>query len=185
MNNVYRVTDFLLPEELESIRDSLESNTAKEQDPALGRVMYAVPLSGIVLEAIRDRVSSIVGKKLDRPNVIFTDYAVEHGQPNLPPHFDGDNNSLLIDYQYKSNTSWDLGVNSTVYEMIDNTAIIFNPNEYPHWRPYKTFKEGEYITMAFFRFPSPDTDYSHMVYSQDHEIFMEARKTRDSHISAI
>jgi hypothetical protein len=39
--------------------------------------------------------------------------------------------------------------------------------------------------MAFFRFPNPDTDYSHMVYSQDHEIFMEALKTRDSHISAI
>ena len=185
MDNVHKITDFLLPEELESIESKLEGSTAKEQDAALGRVIYRVPLSGIVLEAIRDRASSATGKKLDRPEVIFAEYAIEHGQPNLPPHFDGDNNSLIINYQYKSNTSWDLGVNSTVYEMIDNTAIIFNPNEYPHWRPHKTFKEGEYITMAFFRFPSPDTDYSHMRYSQDDEIFMEARKTRDSHISAI
>lgn len=180
MKNIHRITDFLLPEELESIKNSLDNEIAKEEDATLGRVLYSVPLSGIVLEAIRDRVSSIVGKRLESPNVIFADYSNQHGQPNLPPHFDGDQNALIVDYQYKSNTSWGLGVNSTVYEMEDNKAIIFNPNEYPHWRPHKTFQEGEYITMIFFRFPSDDIDYSHMRLSQDDPIFEEARRVRDS-----
>ena len=182
MENVHAISNFLLPDELAIIEDLLakRNNQDNMEDPGLGRIIYSVQIPYEVLDSIRIRVEALLNKPLENINAMFVDYDAKYGQPNLPPHFDGDNNSLIIDYQYKSNTSWGLGVNSTVYEMEDNKAIIFNPNEYPHWRPHKTFQKGEYITMMFFRFPDKDIDYSHMRHSQDHPIFDEARKVRDS-----
>ena len=186
MENVHVIPNFLLPEELEIIEQILSKTSHLEDKPEqmddrnLGRILYDPSLPYEMLEAIQARVELLVGQKLERANCLFTDYSAKYGQPNLPPHFDGDQNAVIVDYQYKSNTSWGLGVNSTIYEMEDNKAIIFNPNEYPHWRPHKTFQEGEYITMIFFRFPSDDIDYSHMRLSQDDPIFEEARKVRDS-----
>ena len=180
MENVYEVSNFLLPEELDMIDLMMKDRKIEKEDGVLGRILYVVPLP--MKEAIQQRVEALVGRKLDSIGGAFAEYSSKYGQPNLPPHFDGDSNSLIVDYQYKSNTPWGLGVDTTVFEMEDNKAIIFNPNEYPHWRPHKKFEEGEVVTMIFFRFvdPSGKTDYSHMRYSQDHEIFEEARKIRDS-----
>lgn len=187
MKNVYKVSDFLLPEELDRINHILTDDESwglrsqSKEDPALGRLMFTIFFPDGMLDSIRVRVENLIGRSLPLMNGMFVTYQAKYGQPNLPPHFDGDNNDLIIDYQYKSNTSWGLGVDTTVYDMKDNDAIIFNPNEYPHWRPHKTFKDDEFVTMIFFRFPDEENvDYSHMRYSQDHEIFSEARKVRDS-----
>jgi hypothetical protein len=181
MNNVYEILDFLTQEELAMLDELVSRQIEKAEDTNLGRVAYTISLTESLAKSIHQKVQDIVGHKIPSLSpVIFVDYAGQYGQPNLPPHFDGDNNSVIVDYQYGSNTSWGLGVNTTVYEMQDNKAVIFNPNEYPHWRPHKTFQDGEYITMAFFRFAG-DKNYSSMRFSQDHEIFDEARKARDSY----
>lgn len=188
MENVYRVKNFLLPEELEMIHylltdeDQWSSRSEKKEDPNLGRVMYTVYLPYSILNNIQDRVEELVDKKLPPINAMWVTYDAKYGQPNLPPHYDGDTNALIIDYQYKSNTTWGFGVDKEVFEMEDNEAIIFNPNEYPHWRTRKTFKDGEFVTMIFFRFPDfeGETDYSHMRFSQDDPIFDDIRKIRDA-----
>jgi hypothetical protein len=181
MEYVYEVSDFLLPEELEIIELTMKDREMEKEDPILGRVLYKLPLPDKMLEDIQQRVETLVGRKLDFIGHIFAEYESKYGQPNLPPHFDGDTNSLIVDYQYKGNTCWGLGVDTTVFEMEDNKAIIFNPNEHPHWRPRKVFEDGEFLTMIFFRFPdnSGKTDYSHMRISQDDEIFAEVCKVRD------
>jgi hypothetical protein len=182
MKNVYEIPNFLLPEELDMIERNIKNKEVIKEDGLLGRILYTVPELYEMNDAIQQRVAKVVGRELDSIGGVFAEYNSKYGQPNLPPHFDGDNNSLIIDYQYKSNTSWGLGVDTTVFKMEDNKAIIFNPNEYPHWRPHKTFKEGEKITMIFFRFPdrSGKTDYSHMRIHPDDEIFADIRKIRDS-----
>jgi hypothetical protein len=182
MKNVYEISNFLLPDELEVIERGIEGKEIDKEDAALGRILYRVPNLNDIKDAIQKRVANLIGKELDSIGGVFAEYNSKYGQPNLPPHFDGDNNSLIIDYQYKSNTSWGLGVDTTVFEMEDNKAIIFNPNEYPHWRPRKVFEDGEFITMIFFRFPdrSGKTDYSHMRMNQDDEIFADIRKIRDA-----
>lgn len=186
MKNVYEVSNFLLPEELDIIEELLTTKQKQSidpdsmLDPNLGRIIYMIPIPINILNDIQIRVEALLGRPLKDMNAMFVDYESKYGQPNLPPHFDGDQNDVIVDYQYKSNTSWGLGVSSTVYEMEDNKAIIFNPNEYPHWRPHKTFQEGEYITMMFFRFPDESIDYSHMRLSQNDPIFEEARKIRDN-----
>jgi hypothetical protein len=182
MKNVYEVSNFLLPDELEIIESLMKDKNLEQEDGVLGRILYTIPLPHDIVIGMQERVETLVGRKLESRGGAFADYSNKYGQPNLPPHFDGDDNTLIIDYQYKSNTSWGLGVDTTVFEMEDNKAIIFNPNEYPHWRPRKVFKDGEFVTMMFFRFPDKDrsADYSHMVYSQDDEIFAAIHKVRDS-----
>lgn len=182
MENVYEVSNFLLPEELGVIELMMKDSKLEKEDGVLGRILYTVPIPDEINEAIEQRVERLVGRKLDAISASFAEYSSKYGQPNLPPHFDGDTNSLIIDYQYKGNTSWGLGVDTTLFDMENNKAIIFNPNEYPHWRPHKIFEEGEVITMIFFRFPdgSGKTDYSHKRYSQQDEIFADIRKIRDN-----
>jgi hypothetical protein len=181
MENVYEVSNFLLPEELAIIDELIKNRTIEKEDGVLGRVLYTLPIPQETIRNIQSRVEDLLNKKLDPVGIIFTDYSAKYGQPNLPPHFDGDANNVIVDYQYRSNTSWGLGVDTTVFEMIDNKAIIFNPNEYPHWRPIKTFNDGEYVTMAFFRFPdqSGNTDYSHMRLSQDDKAFDDIHAIRN------
>jgi hypothetical protein len=183
MENVYEVSDFLLPEELRVIERIMKGMTLEKEDGVLGRILYTLPLPNEMSDAIQQRVEGLVGRKLDFIGHVFAEYSSKYGQPNLPPHFDGDTNSLIVDYQYKANTYWGLGVDTTVFEMEDNKAIIFNPNEYPHWRPHKTFKKGEVVTMIFFRFPdrSGKTDYSHKRQWPQDEIFADIRKIRDNH----
>jgi hypothetical protein len=180
MKNVYEVSNFLLPEELDTIDRMMKDKKIEQEDGVLGRILYVVPLP--MKEAIQQRVEALVGKKLDAIGGAFAEYSSKYGQPNLPPHFDGDNNSLIVDYQYKGNTSWGLGVGTTVFEMEDNKAIIFNPNEYPHWRPHKIFEEGEVLTMIFFRFPdrSGKTDYSHKRQGSGDKIFAHINKIRNN-----
>jgi hypothetical protein len=181
MKNVYESLDFLTQQELAMLDELVSKQTAKVEDANLGRAVYTISLTDILANSIHQKVQDIVGHVVPHlSSAVFVDYNAWYGQPNLPPHFDGDNNSVIVDYQYKSNTSWGLGVNTTVYEMQDNKAVIFNPNEYPHWRPHKTFDDGQYVTMGFFRFGG-DQDYSSMRFSQDHEIFNESRNARDSY----
>lgn len=187
MNNVYKIENFLLPEELATIdfiltdENMWASRSEKKYDKDLGRIIYTINLPEETSKNIKRRTESIIGKKIYGTfSISFVDYDSRYGQPNLPPHFDGDSNALIIDCQYKSNTSWSLGVNTTVFDMKDNDAVIFNPNEYPHWRPHKEFKEGEFMTMIFIRFPNPDTNYSDKQYLQSDPVFDEARKVRDS-----
>lgn len=186
MDNVYKISDFLSEEDLATIEfimsdeESWSLRTEKKEDPDLGRIMYALYLPNDLKARIKQKVEQVIGRALPGDNGMFVDYSSKYGQPNLPPHFDGDYNAVIVDYQYKSNTTWGLGVGTEVFELRDNEALIFNPNEYPHWRPHKTFQDGEFVTMAFFRFPEDGVDYSSKRYSQDHEIFDEARKVRDS-----
>jgi hypothetical protein len=183
MNNVYKVEEFLLPSEIEIVNEAIANSMHLQDDNNLGRIIIGIGFPDSVIEAIQERTERLLNKKLRPMSVSYVEYRLEHGQPNLPPHFDGDNNDLIIDYQLKSNTSWDLGVDGKLFDMNDNNALIFNPNEYPHWRPHKTFTEGEYVGMIFFRFPDlswTEVDYSNKRLSQQDNAFDEARSLRDS-----
>lgn len=180
MQNVHKVLNLFSSEEIEEIDKSLSLPRGMEMVfHEYGRLIYSVPLSDKLLKSVKDKAELLLNTKLDDIRYVFVDYSSKYGEPNLPPHFDGDNNSVIVDYQYRSNTSWGLGIDTSFFNMEDNSALIFNPNEYPHWRPHKTFKDGEYITMIFFRFPSLEKDYSHLRKDIGDKIFVEAATARD------
>jgi hypothetical protein len=154
-------------------------------DGDLGRLKVS-GFDSKINESIRYVLSNtakiVSNKDLSLSSMTYVEYNSKFGTPNLPPHFDGDSTDLIINFQLSSNTSWDVGVGLNVYSLEDNSAIVFNSNEEIHWRTKKTFKEGEFVKMIFFRFQdlkSP-SDYSHLRYSLDHEVYKDVVNFRDS-----
>jgi len=160
-----------------------------EVDAHLGRsrIKEGIDLQGMMNLKIIDRFYDIA-KDLGETSLVMSgitcvEYSNLYGKPNLPPHFDGDNNDLIINMQIDSNTVWPLGLNLNVYELKNNSALIFNANKEVHWRTHKEFKDGEYVKMIFVRFCNLDnlSDYSHLRLSQDDPVFKDARDIRESY----
>lgn len=154
-------------------------------DEKLGRkFLLRLEISTDAKEKINNICNNFLGIDLKFTHVAYAEYSNLYGTPNLPPHFDADNNTLVVDYQLESNTSWDLGINLKQYELKDNSALIFNANENVHWRPHKIFKSNEYVKMLFFRFYDPENtiDYSNKDYWPSDDIFKDIRKIRDNPI---
>lgn len=164
------------------INNLLNESDLNGKNQQLGRYqMGNIPLNKFINDKIIDIAKKITGKNLEIDHCLYVEYSKNFGQPNLPPHFDGDTNELVIDFQLSSNTSWDLGIGTKQYALEDNSALIFNPNKSPHWRPYKTFLDGESIKMLFWRLYDPHNriDYSHIKYHHKDPIFYEINKIRD------
>jgi len=181
-----RFDNIFTAEELEVITSLIDSREGDDLEVRndLGRVnFYNVILPERITNKIAKLVASVSDVKLTTSNSpLCVDYSAKYGKPNLPPHFDGDSNDLVVDFQLTANTSWSLGVNKEVVPMEDNSAIMFNANENIHWRPHKEFQEGEFVRMMFFRFydESNRKDYSHLRLSQNDPVFDDIRAFRDS-----
>lgn len=189
---IHQFKDIFSEEELRAINQAIDNitipNKYRESDGVgvnkeLGRLQFG-GLNGIddINKKVNEIVNSIVPKPLSMSHVISVEYSGKYGHPVLPPHYDHDTNDIVVDFQLSANTSWDLGVDLKNYEMLDNSALIFNANEHIHWRPHKTFKDGEYVKMVFWRFCDEEnpSDYSHLDVQQDHDILKEANAFRDS-----
>jgi hypothetical protein len=103
-----------------------------------------------------------IADDLDGPNhhsikahgIMAVEYSGKYGRPVLRSHKDGGDSSLMINYQLESNTSWDLCIDDEIYTLGDNDALVMDPVRQLHSRVDKTFAEGEFLKMVFFRFGS-------------------------------
>jgi hypothetical protein len=182
---MYRFDNIYTEEELADIKTIVEQASRQncEVQPQYGRLcLDKIALLDQYAYKIAKLVNNISPMPLASSGHRGVIYSSEYGQPDLPPHFDGDDNDLIVDLQLDSNTDWSLGLDEHVYKMKDSCALAFNPNKYAHWRPHKEFKDGEYVTMLFFRFYNPirKSDYSHLKLSQDDPAFNDVRAYRDS-----
>lgn len=180
------VKNIFSPEELNFIKNAINKNENENRSDAILGRKFLGTLRDISTKEIIEKLCKIAEKETDFPlsihgGVCF-EYSKKYGEPNLPPHFDGDGNDLIINLQLSSNTVWEIGINLNVYEIEDNSALIFNPNKEIHWRTHKEFKDGEYVRMLFVRFYNAKnaSDYSDLNLHQNDDIFKEIRKLRDS-----
>lgn len=199
--NVKKLSNIFTPEEIEILNSKLDysliprvdnSNYASYKNNSqgigvheeLGRLQFG----GLedLPESIIDKINNIAKDssdiKLSLSHAMAVEYGCAYGLPNLPVHYDHDNNDLIINFQLSSNTRWDIGIDLEVYELEDNSAVVFNANEYTHWRPHKTFKDGEFIKMIFFRFMFSEnpSNYADLNYNIGDEVFAKINKFRDS-----
>lgn len=156
-----------------------ESKT--DLDSMLGRVKSEIDFKGSIRQKVEKLINETYKVNLSLGSINYVEYNKRYGKPELPPHFDGDNCDLLLNYQLSSNTVWGIGLNKKVYNLQNNDAVIFSPNEVIHWRPIKNFLNEEYVKMIFFRFHNLKfpSDHSDKRYSLDHSIFTEINKFRD------
>lgn len=188
--SVYKINDIFLEEELLYINNTVNEfyinivkNKETEIDARLGRLLIGdLKIKPEIQNKLEKIIKELYNLDLKLSNSGYSEYNSKYGQPNLPPHFDGDHTKLIVNFQLSSNTEWNIGIDLDVYKLEDNSATIFNPNKNVHWRPIKDFKDGEYVKMIFFRFVDianmePNID---LRYSIDHEIFKDINSLRDS-----
>jgi hypothetical protein len=149
---------------------------------SLGRLQSSFKTPEELNKKLLNIAKNISLKELSVSAMTYVEYNKNYGTPNLPPHFDGDLSEVIINYQLSSNTSWDIGLDTKIYKIEDNSALVFNPNKNIHWRPHKTFNENEYVKMIFFRLWSKENiiDNSNLRYSLDDDIYKKANELRDS-----
>lgn len=182
---INKINNVFSDEEIAKIKKVIQRPINSELDENLGRKKGQLQSNSLgtklnkKLIKIAKEYSSVDLKFL---GCSYAEYSYEYGSPNLPPHFDGDESSLIINYQLESSTSWDIGLDKETYEMQDNSALLFNPNKSVHWRPIKTFKQGEFVSMVFFRFFDKNNpkENEHLRYSLDHKIYKDVNTFRDS-----
>lgn len=187
IDNLFSESDLIL---IKNIINSITIPDAPHQyeggmghDKTLSREQAGdIPLTKEIKDTLTKFVNEKYGPGLVLHHSMYVDYSNKHGNPNLPPHFDRDECSVVIDYQLESNTVWDLGVGLNTYSIKDNSALIFNANENIHWRPHKDFADGEYVKMILFRFYNPidRVDYSNLPRFSWNSIFKEVNEYRDS-----
>lgn len=176
-------------EDMEHILKTV-SSVDFEIDNSLGRVRAVPAIKNLlhprIIEKFNDIVIEMGHPSLNMSGITYVEYSNLYGRPNLPPHFDADDNDLIINMQIDANTVWPLGLNLDVYELKNNSALIFNANKEIHWRTHKEFKDGEYVKMMFMRFGNLEnkSDYSHLNLVQNDPIFDETRAFRDSYPQA-
>jgi hypothetical protein len=181
---ITKINNIFSWEQMQFINEALSTYDTYD-DYTLGRI-YVDDMKNSFTQEIKDKLYKIVDDITDAPLVIdhalYAEYNGKYGQPNLPPHFDGDTNDLIINIQLSANTRWDLGLNLETYQLEDNSAMVFNGNTEIHWRPHKEFQDGEYVKMLFVRFynSSRRSDYTHLPMNQIDEVFKEVREYRDS-----
>lgn len=180
---IQKINDIFTDEELKLLYELFNTSVSGGTDDRLGRSLVFIENKNIpksIFNKLFDIVSKISGLDLVMHSALGVEYNKNYGEPNLPPHCDGSDSDIIVDFQLKANTSWDLGMETTIYTLEDNSALVFNPNEYVHWRPHKTFKNGEYLQMIFFRYYSKEHRKQWPNISQDDPRYISAVKFREN-----
>ena len=175
--NTKLIKDLLSEEEISSILSSIQKEIdsrpiLKEDKPTstihpdeatlywkdFGRIDIRYPK---ISEDIINKVSDIVKSEVDETFtdlkfqfIIYAEYSTKSGgNPMLNPHFDvSDVSTVFLDYQLDSNTMWPIAVEQDVFELENNSALLFESVGNIHYRPIKNFLDKEFVKMLFFRF---------------------------------
>jgi hypothetical protein len=202
--SILKIKDVFSEEEIQDLHDTINSiaipklkngeyvpsKNSDGVDKNLGRLVSILELDNdcsphvpaYIQEKLVRIAEDITKEPMGMAHALHATYSSKYGTPNLPPHFDGDTNDLIINFQLSSNTSWGLGLGLNNYKIDDNSALVFNGNTNIHWRPNKVFKHGEYVQMIFFRFYKINnrTDYSYVPMNQADKVFEDVIKFRNS-----
>jgi hypothetical protein len=180
------INNVLSQSEIDGIQEAIAHCPNIEEQSRYGRYMFhdiVIKEDNTFKSTLMHHVVKATGRDDWKMNgAVCAEYTAKAGDPNLPPHFDGDHTDLIMTYQLSSNKTWGVGVDLNVYDLEDNSAILFHPNESIHWRPHAKFEDGEYVRVMFVRFviPGENSDFRHKSYDLLHPIFDEVNAYRDS-----
>lgn len=190
---VYKLDNLFSKREVSALKklvNNLHPDDVKVKDDYGRRIFQEIHIPRSVIRKLTKLVNGLSSTTIEL-EILNPANGAEYGlaydgNPNLPPHFDGDFNEVIIDYQLDSSpdTVWPIGVDLTLYPLHNNEAVMFNPNASVHWRPIRAFKDSEYITMLFFRFYAKDpaqlSDYSYLPGHPQDKAFEAVNQLRDS-----
>jgi hypothetical protein len=80
-------------------------------------------------------------------------YAKEYGIPQLAPHCDHpEKETFLFDIQVDGNIDWPLVVNAEEYNLTNNSILVVDVQNNPHWRKPMKFEDDSFLYMLFVMF---------------------------------
>jgi len=92
----------------------------------------------------------------------YIDYDLRHGEgryaPSLPPHIDNTETIVTFNYMLDGNIDWDIYIDNKPYSLKTGDAILFSAINQVHWRPKRSWKEGEFVKILTFDY-SPLSDW--------------------------
>lgn len=139
-------------------------------DPSKYKPKYVKPMSRLLVEfdlpeESKEKLDNIAKplykERVELAHYTFIDYDRKFSDnkfdPILPPHLDGDENLVTINYCLDGNIDWDLYIGDiddphsySRYELKKGQAIVFSAINQIHWRPRKKFKEGDFLQIITF-----------------------------------
>ena len=147
----------LTEDEIASIYDTV-SKADKDQSQIVRiycQKAYHVPLPENIVTKIENFVNKEHNDSLKLSEISFASYSKEYGEiPLLSPHFDNTFKEprITFDIQVRSNIQWPISVRGREFTLKDNEALTFSGTHQIHWRPYREFKDNEFIDMIFCHF---------------------------------
>lgn len=184
---MYIIPNVFSKQQVEYANSLIDASPDIEEQPQYGRYLFhEVYWSEEFKSTSLHVVEETVGEKLLWTSAGCAEYTAKAGEPDLPPHFDGDNTDYIMTYQLSSNKVWPLGVDYNVVTLEDNSGVIFEPNKNIHWRTHAKFEDGEFVRMIFFRFQKPMmSDYSHMALDLNNPAFDDIKEFRNSIVATV
>jgi len=154
-NRIYK--NIFTQEEIDSIYNAVEScgPVGTQIVPIYAQKAYHMMLPEQVVNKVESFVNEFSKEKVVLTEISFASYSKEFGDlPLLSPHFDNTFKEprLTFDIQLKSNIDWPIVIKGRPFLLKDNEALTFSGTHQVHWRPFREFKNGEFIDMVFCHF---------------------------------
>ena len=170
MSEIQKIIDeqFLTRKVVDYYRDTDEGHIYYDENHivikrTMGRL--DIPLLSLpenILKKVQDFVNE--NHKLERSEpfcisaVMYAEYNLKYGVPDLVPHMDYGNCGIKLDYHIDSNIKWPVIIENREYHLDKNDMLFLYPLDQYHWRPKREWSEGEYTKVIFFEFLTPDIE---------------------------
>ena len=158
------IEDVLTDDEILKLNESIKKSHGNSFIESHCQLNNYIDLPEQVINKFTEKARSVSGNN----NLILTEYCHARYEnitdnsgkvfkPSLLPHYDESflQPRFTLDYQLKSNISWDIVVEDKDLSLKDNQAATFAGTHQIHWRKPQEFKDDEYVEMVFCHFSDP------------------------------
>jgi hypothetical protein len=163
------IKDVLTKDEINEIFNIVNETTNTGFQGSLCYTMWHITLPQHLIEKFTKYAEEVAGVplvlkeyNLSRYQKTISDCKKFLFNPMLYPHTDDAFNQdrVTLDYQIRSNISWDLVVDNweseKSYTLEDNEILTFSGTHQIHWRPKREFKDDEFLEAVFLHFAPLD-----------------------------
>jgi hypothetical protein len=164
MNIEPRILENVLnKEDIDSLYYLLDNSTESQRhiSKGWGQKSWTLDISKGIIDKIEKIIKEIYGDDwyLEVPRVARYDNSLDC-IPYLDPHIDNFlDHRLTLDIQLRSNIDWPIMIDGVSFDIKDNCGLIFSGTKNVHWRPERTFEDGDFVDLLFCHFRSKNNKY--------------------------
>lgn len=154
------VHDYLSPENFATLKDEvLRAIATFPYDSHIGRWAGSLTIPEKVNEELLSRIRTICKRDDIVPAYNYlVKYQIKDGCiPHLWEHTDQNGSHISVNITIAKSVSWKLIVERQVFELSENSAVVFLGQEHDHARPaFPTDNPDDYVIQFFLEYATPD-----------------------------